>query len=78
MHRAPEAQHDGDLGSQLLRGAAVVTVDHEAVVAVGRREESRALEVSTKVLDQRVGRDDPHCRSTFDIGALAPPLDPVY
>jgi hypothetical protein len=60
MHRAPKAQHEVDLTSHLFRASTPLDPDDESVGAVRSREEAGALEMSTKVFDHRVDRDDSH------------------
>jgi hypothetical protein len=60
MHRAPETQHEDDLTSRLFQALTLSGGDDEGVIAVRCRQEPGALEVSTKVLDHRVDRDDSH------------------
>jgi hypothetical protein len=76
VHRAPQAQHEGDFTLGLLQASAVSGSYDEAGLAVALGDEVRALEVSAKVFNHRLDRDDSH-RAADDllIGDLAGRVD---
>jgi hypothetical protein len=76
VHRAPQAQHERNLAPVLLKGSAVSGSYDEAGLAVALGDEARAREVSAKVFDHRLDRNDSHrAADDFFIGGLAGRVD---